>query len=183
MQKVSERCGHEPGRLLDECPAMAAPHRRRRPLQVAHSRPHRHVMRRPHAPAQLRIADPEEHAHALGRRERRINPPTRVGLDEDRNGAPVTGSSPAHTQRNASPSTAPCSPSSAAAVPIHSPRASAPPRSYSSTPHRRCRPRPRAPAPGRGRSWPGRPKACRSTTRTWSSSVEPPRPPFGQSDS
>ena len=69
------------------------------------------------APAQLAVADPEQHADALRRRERQIEP---GDLDRTRR-APqrraVCGSMPASTPRRASPSTGPERPSDLPPVP------------------------------------------------------------------
>ena len=71
---MPERRRHEPGRLLDDRAAVPAPNRRRRPLEIPDRLAHRDVVSRPNAPAQLVVAEPEQHADALRRRERQIEP-------------------------------------------------------------------------------------------------------------
>jgi hypothetical protein len=58
-------------RQLD-APGMATTHPTRLPLQIAHRRAHRLLMRAHQHPRRLLIADREQHADALGRREGQI---------------------------------------------------------------------------------------------------------------
>ena len=164
---MPKRRRHKPRRLLHQRPAMAAPDRRRRPLQIGHRRPRRHVMRRPHPPPQLLVADAEQDAHRLRRRERQIKPahPDRARGGPQRR--PVRRVQAGQHRRSASPSTGPVQPELAArgadplaarlrpaGVVVLDPVADAVDHVHPAL------------GPGRGSTSPGRPRAFRSTTRT-----------------
>ena len=165
---MPERRRDQPGRRLDDRArhARAGPP----PPSARGSRPPRRTARSCAARTarpQLRVADPEQHAHALRRRERQIEPG-----DPDRGSTTPAAARrpadrrPASTRRSASPSTAPVEPELARRRRRSTRRA---PRAADvvvlDARRRRSRPRRRAPRPGRGSTWPGRPRACRSRAR------------------
>ncbi len=71
---VPEPRSHEPGHRLDHRTCRPSPDRRGRPLEVAEGLPDGPVMRRADARSELVVPDAEEHADALGRRERQVEP-------------------------------------------------------------------------------------------------------------
>ena len=85
----------------------------------------RDVVRRTNAPAQLVVAEPEQHAHAL-RRARTSDRSRRLARGSTTSAAPSRPAGRAHRARAAArpPPTSPRRPSSRAAEPIHRPRAS-----------------------------------------------------------
>ena len=69
---MPERRRHKPARRHDFSPAMAATDRRGRPLEIADGFESGPVVSATNGRAQLLVADPEQDADALGRREREV---------------------------------------------------------------------------------------------------------------
>ena len=116
---------HEPVRRQLDPAGTAATHPARLPLQVPERRAHRLLVRLHQRPRGLSVADREQHAHALRRREGQIQrahpiPPRRRPAAPPRCSDRARRSAPP----NASASTSPSRPSAAAPVPTQRPSTS-----------------------------------------------------------